>query len=277
MDLDMHAHPSNQQNIDTLTQRGNIEIPSEVGELASGLEGNGRMAEPENIIDFVHQHLRSEAPLLGKKILITAGPTYEKIDPVRFIGNYSTGKMGYALADALAEKGAEVTIVSGPVHLKPIQKDVKVIKVESANEMYDACKSIFEKVDLAILAAAVADYKPKTFSATKIKKTENTFSLELQKNKDILAYLGSVKKPNQLLAGFALETNNELENAKEKLRIKNLDFIFLNSLNDQHAGFAFDTNKVTMIDKSNKIIAFELMTKLELAKKITVEIIKRTK
>jgi phosphopantothenoylcysteine decarboxylase / phosphopantothenate---cysteine ligase len=275
MDLDMHAHLSTQENLRILKQRGNIEIPSETGELASGLEGKGRMAEPENIVDFIQSHLRFNAPLFGKKILITAGPTYEKIDPVRFIGNYSSGKMGYALADALAEKGAMVTLVSGPVNLQTKQSNIKLINVESAHEMYEACLPIFENCDLAILAAAVADYRPKEIENSKIKKKEDTLTLELQKNKDILAHLGSIKKSNQILAGFALETDNEIENAKEKLQRKNLDFIFLNSLKDKGAGFAVDTNKVTMIDKSNKITTFELMSKTELAKKITQEIISR--
>jgi phosphopantothenoylcysteine decarboxylase / phosphopantothenate---cysteine ligase len=275
MDLDMHAHETTQKNIELLSKRGNIEIPAESGELASGLEGTGRMAEPENIVEFINSHLLKNAPLYGKKVMITAGPTYEKIDPVRFIGNYSTGKMGYALADAMAEKGAEVTIVSGPVQVKPSQTSIKVLHVESAQQMFEACKLLFGNMNVSILAAAVSDYKPRNMATSKIKKKEDFLTLELEKNQDILAYLGTQKKDHQMLAGFALETDHEIENALEKLKRKNLDFIFLNSLKDKGAGFTFDTNKVTMIDKSNKITTFELMSKTELAKKITLEIINK--
>jgi phosphopantothenoylcysteine decarboxylase / phosphopantothenate---cysteine ligase len=275
MDLDMHAHETTQKNIELLSKRGNIEIPAESGELASGLEGTGRMAEPENIVEFINSHLLKNAPLYGKKVMITAGPTYEKIDPVRFIGNYSTGKMGYALADAMAEKGAEVTIVSGPVQVKPSQTSIKVLHVESAQQMFEACKLLFGNMNVSILAAAVSDYKPRNMATSKIKKKEDFLTLELEKNQDILAYLGTQKKDHQMLAGFALETDYEIENALEKLKRKNLDFIFLNSLKDKGAGFTFDTNKVTMIDKSNKITTFELMSKTELAKKITLEIINK--
>lgn len=264
MDLDMYIHPSTKESFSALQSYGNIMIPAESGELASGLSGEGRMAEPENIVDFLEKDLEGKLPLRGKKILITAGPTYEAIDPVRFIGNHSTGKMGYDIADAAAKAGAEVILVSGPTHLKAADSAVKVIRVTSAGEMYNACHEYFGSVDVAIAAAAVADYKPKGVAPQKIKKLESTLTLELEKTKDILASLGEIKK-SQMLVGFALETENEIENAKAKIKKKNLDLIVLNSLNDEGAGFGKATNKVTFIDKDFAIEPLELKSKEEVA------------
>jgi phosphopantothenoylcysteine decarboxylase/phosphopantothenate--cysteine ligase len=264
MDLDMYIHPSTKESFSALQSYGNIMIPAESGELASGLLGEGRMAEPENILEFLEKDLEGKLPLRGKKILITAGPTYEAIDPVRFIGNHSTGKMGYDIADAAAKAGAEVILVSGPTHLKAANLAVKVIRVTSAGEMYAACHEYFDGVDVAIAAAAVADYKPKDVAPQKIKKSESTLTLELEKTKDILSSLGEIKK-NQMLIGFALETENEIENAKAKIKKKNLDLIVLNSLNDEGAGFGKATNKVTFIDKDFAIEPLELKSKEEVA------------
>jgi phosphopantothenoylcysteine decarboxylase/phosphopantothenate--cysteine ligase len=260
MDLDMYIHPTTKNNFDILQSFGNTIIPSESGELASGLSGEGRMAEPENIIQFIEKDLESKLPLKGKKVLITAGPTYEAIDPVRFIGNHSSGKMGFDIATAAANLGAEVVLVSGPTHLKMKHSLVYLIRVTSADEMYDACHLYFDAVDVAIAAAAVADYKPKNVATHKIKKSEETFTIELEKNKDILLSLGQIKK-NQFLIGFALETDNEIENAKIKIEKKNLDLIVLNSLNDKGAGFGKPTNKVTFIDKDFNIFEHPLKSK----------------
>ena len=260
MDLDMYKHASTLASFDSLKQYGNIIIPAETGELASGLSGEGRMAEPENIIAFLEADLESKLPLRGNKILITAGPTYESIDPVRFIGNHSTGKMGFDIAKSAANHGALVTLVAGPTHLQIDNNLVNVIRVTSSEEMYNACHQFFDYTDVAICAAAVADYKPKHVVTQKIKKSENEFSIELEKTKDILASLGKIKK-KQFLIGFALETDNEIENAKLKIQKKNLDLIVLNSLQDDGAGFGKDTNKVTFIDKHFSIEPMPLKSK----------------
>jgi phosphopantothenoylcysteine decarboxylase/phosphopantothenate--cysteine ligase len=267
MDLDMYQHPTTKQNIDTLRKNGNIVIAAESGELASGLVGEGRMAEPENIIHFVSQYFEDILPLSGKKVLVNAGPTYEAIDPVRFIGNRSSGKMGVAIADEFAKLGADVTLVLGPSHEVPNEKLVTIVKVESAEEMYKACELVFENVDIAVLAAAVADYKPKSIADSKIKKKDSELFLELTKTTDILETLGKQKK-HQLLVGFALETDNVLEYAKAKIAKKNLDFIVANSAIEKGAGFGVDTNKVTIIDKHNKMYNFELKSKQAVAKDI---------
>ena len=274
MDLDMYIHPTTKINFDKLQSFGNTIIPAESGELASGLSGEGRMAEPENIIQFIEKDLASKLPLKGKKVLITAGPTYEAIDPVRFIGNHSSGKMGFDIATAAANLGAEVVLVSGPTHLKMKNNSVNLIRVTSADEMYDACHHYFENMDVAIAAAAVADYKPKNVALQKIKKTEATFTIELEKNKDILLSLGQIKK-NQFLIGFALETENEIENAKIKIKKKNLDLIVLNSLNDKGAGFSQPTNKVTFIDKDFNIFENPLKSKELVAQDIVNLIVKK--
>ncbi|WP_136666848.1 bifunctional phosphopantothenoylcysteine decarboxylase/phosphopantothenate--cysteine ligase CoaBC [Flavobacterium sp. H122] len=272
MDLDMYKHPSTLSSFEALKHFGNIMIPAENGELASGLSGEGRMAEPENIIAFIEKDLESKLPLRGKKILVTAGPTYEAIDPVRFIGNHSTGKMGYDIADAAANMGAEVVLISGPTHLKPKNDAVTVVRISSAEEMYTACHEYFDSVDVAIAAAAVADYRPKNVAAQKIKKNDASFTIELEKTKDILASLGQIKK-KQLLIGFALETENEIEHAKQKIQKKNLDLIVLNSLNDSGAGFGKPTNKVTFIDKNFVIEPQELKSKEEVAVDIVNKIV----
>ncbi|OXB21800.1 phosphopantothenoylcysteine decarboxylase [Flavobacterium tructae] len=264
MDLDMYKHPSVLSSFTALKSFGNIMIPAESGELASGLSGEGRMAEPENIIAFLEADLESKLPLKGKKILITAGPTYEAIDPVRFIGNHSSGKMGFDLANEAANLGAQVILIAGPTHYKAKNGLVEVINVVSAQDMYDACHAYFNNVDVAIAAAAVADYRPKVVALQKIKKAADEFSIELEKTKDILASLGAIKK-NQFLIGFALETENEIENAKLKIQKKNLDLIVLNSLQDEGAGFKKETNKVTFIDQDFKIEPMELKSKESVA------------
>ena len=272
MDLDMYKHPSTLSSFNLLHQFGNIMIPAESGELASGLSGEGRMAEPENIIAFLEADLERQLPLKGKKILITAGPTYEAIDPVRFIGNHSSGKMGFDIATCAANQGAEVILISGPSHLNVSDSRIKLIRVVSAQEMYEACHQYFNAVDVAICAAAVADYRPSHVADQKIKKTEDHFSIELEKTTDILASLGEIKK-QQFLIGFALETQNEIENAKLKIQKKNLDLIVLNSLQDEGAGFGKSTNKVTFIDKDNHIEAMELKSKEAVAQDIINKII----
>jgi phosphopantothenoylcysteine decarboxylase/phosphopantothenate--cysteine ligase len=273
MDLDMYKHPSTLSSFSKLKQFGNTIIPAESGELASGLSGEGRMAEPENIISFLESDLLSQLPLKGKKILITAGPTYEAIDPVRFIGNHSSGKMGYDIASEAADKGAEVILVSGPSHQTLKNNAVQLIKVVSAQEMYDVCQEYFENVDVAIAAAAVADYRPKNVATQKIKKQDTNLTIELEKTQDILATLGE-KKKNQFLIGFALETENEVEHAKGKIKKKNLDLIVLNSLNDKGAGFGHDTNKVTFIDKYFNEFQMDLKSKEAVAQDIVNIIIK---
>ena len=267
MDLDMWKHPSTQSNIKKLSSYGNILIPPGNGELASGLIGEGRMAEPEEILDFLVKFSERALPLSGKKALVSAGPTYEAIDPVRFIGNHSSGKMGYAIAAQLKELGADVTLVSGPSALKSPEGVLK-ISVTSAAEMLSACEEHFQAADIVVMSAAVADYTPINVATQKIKKKENEFSIELKKTVDILATLGAKKNEQQLLIGFALETNNELENAKDKLIRKNLDFIVLNSMQDKGAGFATHTNKVTIIERSGNIHEFSLKSKEEVAEDI---------
>ncbi len=267
MDLDMWKHPSTQSNIKKLSSYGNILIPPGNGELASGLIGEGRMAEPEEIMDFLVKFSDRGLPLSGKKALVSAGPTYEAIDPVRFIGNHSSGKMGYAIAAQLKELGADVTLISGPSAQKSPQGILK-ISVTSAADMLGACEEHFQTADIVVMSAAVADYTPIHVASQKIKKKENKFAIELMKTVDILATLGAKKNEQQLLIGFALETNNELENAKDKLIRKNLDFIVLNSMQDKGAGFATDTNKVTIIERSGNIHEFSLKSKEEVAEDI---------
>lgn len=274
MDLDMYIHPTTKINFEKLESFGNTIIPAESGELASGLSGEGRMAEPENIVAFIENDIEKKLPLKGKKVLITAGPTYEAIDPVRFIGNHSTGKMGFDIAIAAANLGAQVILVSGPTHLQVNHSLVNLIRVTSADEMYDTCHQYFSTVDVAIAAAAVADYKPKNVASQKIKKTDITFNIELEKNKDILLSLGQIKK-QQFLIGFALETENEIENAKIKIEKKNLDMIVLNSLNDKGAGFGQPTNKVTFIDKDFNIFENPLKSKELVAEDIVNLIVKK--
>tara|TARA_B110000902_G_scaffold87888_1_gene104474 strand:- start:21979 stop:23196 length:1218 start_codon:yes stop_codon:yes gene_type:complete len=272
MDLDMYIHPSTKENLVTLKSFGNTIIPATSGELASGLVGEGRMAEPADIVSFIEKDILSSLPLKGKKLLLTAGPTYEAIDPVRFIGNHSSGKMGFAIAEAAANLGAEVYLISGPSHQQTKNALIKKIDVVSAEEMYEAAHAYFKQVDIAILSAAVADYKPKNIVTQKIKKKDATLNIELIPTKDILASLGEIKQ-QQFLVGFALETDNELENAKSKLKRKNLDAIVLNSLQDEGAGFATDTNKITIIDKNLKEKSFKLKSKLAVAKDIMNEIV----
>ena len=267
MDLDMFAHPSTRQNLDRLKAFRNIIIEPQSGELASHLIGKGRMEEPEKIFETLADFFASRQRLKGKKVLITAGPTYEKIDPVRFIGNYSSGKMGYALAETCAAQGAEVTVVSGPVALTAKHQNIHIIHVESAAEMYTATTGAFPKADVGILCAAVADFTPATTATEKIKREGDTLHLDLVATRDIAAALGQAKRTDQKLIGFALETTNEKEHAKAKLAKKHLDFIVLNSLNDKGAGFAHDTNKVTIIAKNEERL-FELKTKSEVAQDI---------
>jgi len=274
MDLDMHKHPSTAETFKKLNSFGNIQIPAEEGELASGLSGKGRMAEPEHIVSFLEKDIQKKSPLRNKKIVITAGPTYEAIDPVRFIGNHSSGKMGYAIAETAVNLGAEVVLVSGPVNLSLEHNNIKVVPVTSAEEMYQAVHNHFSNCDIAILSAAVADYRPKDVASEKIKKNDSTLTIQLEKTKDILKSLGEIKE-HQFLTGFALETQNELENAKSKLKKKNLDLIVLNSLKDKGAGFKADTNKVTLIDKHNKVKAFSVKPKTEVANDILQYIIQQ--
>lgn len=277
MDEDMLLHPSTRNNIDKIKSYGNVIIPPVHGELASGIIGEGRMAEPEDIVRFVSDFLSAKdaQPLKGLKALVTAGPTYERIDPVRFIGNFSSGKMGVALADALAAQGAEVTLVLGPSNEQPHNAGINVKRVESADEMYAACVAVFPQTDLAIMSAAVADYRPATVAEDKIKKQEETLDIKLTKNKDILAELGKQKQSGQVIVGFALETSNEEANAQNKLERKNADLIVLNSLQDKGAGFAHDTNKVTLIGKDNFKKDLPLMSKTEVAQAIVQEITER--
>ena len=271
MDLDMYKHESTHENFKKLHSFGNIIIPAESGELASGLSGEGRMAEPENIVKFIEDDIAKNLPLRGKKALVTAGPTYEPIDPVRFIGNHSSGKMGFDIAQTLANFGAEVTLVSGPTPLTIQHPNINLVRVVSAQNMYEACHAVYENVDIVVASAAVADYRPKHVATQKIKKSDDNLVIELEKNKDILASLGALKK-NQFLVGFALETQNEIENAKQKIQKKNLDLIVLNSLNDQGAGFGGTTNKVTFINKNFDIEEFPLKTKEEVAQDIVSKI-----
>ncbi|MFC6099549.1 bifunctional phosphopantothenoylcysteine decarboxylase/phosphopantothenate--cysteine ligase CoaBC [Olivibacter domesticus] len=280
MDLDMWAHPATQRNVKRLQQFGNKIINPGKGELASGLVGEGRLAEPEEIIDYLSKGITnsspSDLPLTGKKALVSAGPTYEAIDPVRFIGNHSSGKMGYAIAQRLHDLGAEVTLVSGPTHLN-ISDQIHRINVTSAREMLAACTKAFAAADITIMSAAVADYTPEQVATYKIKKKDDHFSIALTKTTDILATLGAAKQPHQLLAGFALETDNELGNAQAKLEKKNLDFIVLNSMQDKGAGFAGDDNKITIIDRNKDQITFPLKSKQAVAEDICDFILARYK
>lgn len=272
MDLDMYKHPTTLASLNLLKSFGNIIIPATSGELASGLVGEGRMAEPEAIVAFIEQDVLGKLPLKGKKILITAGPTYEAIDPVRFIGNHSSGKMGFEIASAAANLGAQVFLITGPTHETISHSLISISKVTSALEMYDEVHKHFATADIAILSAAVADYKPKYVAHQKIKKKETALTIELEKTKDILKSLGAIKN-NQFLVGFALETNNELEHAKEKLKTKNLNLIVLNSLNDKGAGFGGSTNKVTFITHNNEVIEHQLKSKAEVAKDLMQQIL----
>ena len=267
MDLDMYRHPSTKENIEKLQSFGNILIPAESGALASGLSGEGRMAEPENIVSFINDHLTSEAPFKGKRILINAGPTLEPIDPVRYIGNHSTGKMGIALAETASAMGADVTLVLGPTNLRPSDEQINIVHIQTAKELLEACTAEFEQCDIAILTAAVADYRPKTSAEQKIKKTGDALSLELVENPDVLKSLGTVKRKDQYLAGFALETNNAVQNAQTKLNKKNCDLIVLNKPSE-NTGFKSDTNEVILIDRSGDQTKIELKSKLEIAEDI---------
>ena len=273
MDLDMLRHPSTVSNIEKLKYYGNLLITPVHGELASGLTGFGRMAEPEEILEILSQHFAQSNILKGRTALVTAGPTFEAIDPVRYIGNHSSGKMGYAIAEALAQLGASVNLVSGPTNLSISHPGIKITRTTSAEEMYEECLSLFPTSYITVLSAAVADYKPSIVAHQKIKKTGNAMTLELTLTKDIAVSLGELKKPGQLLVGFALETENEKANAKKKLVSKNFDLIVLNSLRDEGSGFAADTNKVTIIDKQNRSKEFPLKSKREVARDIVHAII----
>ncbi len=273
MDLDMYRHPSTKASFEKLQTFGNIMIPATSGELASGLIGEGRMAEPEDIVAFIENDILNQLPLKSKQVLITAGPTYEAIDPVRFIGNHSSGKMGFEIAKKAANMGANVILITGPTHQNVNHSLINIIAVVSAEEMYHEVHKYYENTDVAILSAAVADFTPIQVFSEKIKKKSETLSLELERTKDILASLGDTKK-QQFLVGFALETNNEIENAKLKLKKKNLNLIVLNSLNDKGAGFKGDTNKVTFIDNKNNVKEFQLKSKAEVAQDLLSEIVK---
>ena len=272
MDLDMYQHPSTKENIEKLIAFGNEFIAPGTGELASGLSGEGRMAEPEELLAFLENKFNPINFYSQKNILVTAGPTYEAIDPVRFIGNASSGKMGYALAEAFAEKGANVTLISGPTNLKINHPNINKIAITSAAEMFEAVKANFANSAITVMAAAVADYSPTHQAIEKIKKSEDHLQIALSKTIDILKYVGEQKKANQLTIGFALETTNELVNAQNKLKSKNADLIILNSLKDEGAGFNGDSNKITMIDKSGQIEAFELKSKNKVAQDILQKI-----
>lgn len=272
MDLDMYQHPATQRNLQILQSFGNIIIEPESGELASGLIGKGRMAEPEQIVTFITDYFAKRTDFKGKRVLVTAGPTYEKIDPVRFIGNYSSGKMGLAIAEELAGRGAEVILVCGPVNLKTRHPSIHRVDVESAAQMYEVASREFETCDIAVLSAAVADFTPKEKADRKIKRGKEDLVLELLPTRDIAAELGHVKKASQMLVGFALETNDEENNAFSKMQRKNLDMIVLNSLNDKGAGFGGDTNKVTIMDRTGGKTVYELKTKTKVARDIVNEI-----
>lgn len=273
MDEDMWKHPATKENLGKLLERGNYIIPVDIGELASGLIGEGRMSEPEKIISYLSDNFFLKQDLEGKKALVTAGPTHEPLDPVRYISNHSSGKMGIAISEELARRGASVQLVIGPTSSIVTNKAVKVQKVETAEEMYEACVKEFEKADIAVMSAAVADYTPSRKSTQKIKKNAETFSLELSSTRDILKTLGEKKYNGQLLIGFALETNNERENAISKLKSKNADLIVLNSMNDVGAGFGFNTNKITIFEKGGNEIQFDRKPKQQVAKDIVDRIV----
>jgi len=273
MDLDMWKHPSTKKNLQTLNEYGNILIDVESGELASGLIGEGRMAEPINILRFIKKFFLGQQKLTGKKVMITAGPTHEALDPVRFLGNKSSGKMGTALAEVLYEMGADVDLILGPTTVRPIHPDIKIHHVKSAQDMYEKSTALFPDVHVAIMAAAVADYRPANYSDIKIKKKSDDMNLELERTKDIAAALGEIKE-KQILIGFALETNNEAENAKRKLKKKNFDFIVLNSMKDKGATFGHDTNKISIYKDTGEVINFDLKSKKDVAKDITEVLLK---
>ncbi|HRK53132.1 MAG TPA: bifunctional phosphopantothenoylcysteine decarboxylase/phosphopantothenate--cysteine ligase CoaBC [Cyclobacteriaceae bacterium] len=275
MDLDMLQHPSTKNNIKLLQGYGNHAIAPGHGELASGLVGTGRMAEPEEIVAHLTQFFNEKKKLSGKLALVTAGPTHEALDPVRFIGNNSSGKMGFAIAEALADAGANVTLVTGPTHLTLQHPHIEIKNVTSAADMYEACKEVFPTTDIAVYSAAVADYRPATQADQKIKKTDNDLTLQLVKTHDIAAELGKQKKSGQFIVGFALETENEEQNALKKIKAKNFDLIVLNSLNDKGAGFAHDTNKIKLIDKKGEVFEFSLKNKKEVAIDIVNAIVQR--
>tara|TARA_B100000767_G_scaffold275776_1_gene315450 strand:- start:11047 stop:12261 length:1215 start_codon:yes stop_codon:yes gene_type:complete len=278
MDLDMHKNKANKSNINKLINFGNVHIPVNSGFLASGLEGEGRMQEPDQIIKFICLDILKEKTLYGKKILITAGPTYEPIDAVRFIGNFSSGKMGFALANTAANLGAEVYLVTGPTSLISKNEKINSFNITTADEMYKICSELFLDMDIAVLSAAVSDYKPKEVIQNKIKKERNdNLIIDLVSNVDILNHLGNIKKKNQLLIGFALESENEIENSINKINKKNLDAIVLNSLRDKGAGFNYDTNKITFINNKKEVIKFKLKSKTEVSIDIFNEIIKLKK
>lgn len=272
MDLDMYQHPSTKKNIETLISHGNKIINADFGELASGLMGEGRMAEPEQIVEFITQFLNSKKSLAGKTALVTAGPTYEPIDPVRFIGNHSTGKMGYAIARELADRGANVKLVSGPTNLELVHSNVTIHPVMTAQQMYEKCLTEFQEADIIVHSSAIADYTPKKTAKEKIKKNNDVLYLELHKTVDIAAELGKDKRKNQMTIGFALESENELENAKIKLKKKNFDLIVLNSLREEGAGFGHDTNKISILDQNETVKEFGLKSKTEVAADIVDEI-----
>jgi phosphopantothenoylcysteine decarboxylase/phosphopantothenate--cysteine ligase len=273
MDEDMWKHPATKANISRIEQYGNMVIPVEKGELASGLNGEGRMAEPEHILTYLLQYFSKKNDLAGKKVLVTAGPTYEAIDPVRFIGNHSTGKMGIAIARECMTRGASVTLVCGPTS-QPLPAGVNAIRVTAAADMYDACMQVFPDADIAVMCAAVADYTIASPATQKIKKDHSSLVLELEKTRDILKALGEQKKSNQVLVGFALETNNEKENALKKLSSKKADMIVLNSLNDPGAGFGYDSNKIVIFDRNGQEYSFESKSKTDVATDIINSIIK---
>ena len=275
MDLDMYQHPSTIENLRKLQLFSNQRVKSNFGELASGLVGEGRMAEPEELVEILTKHFSENIILKGKKVLITAGPTQESIDPVRYISNHSTGKMGYAIADKFAKAGAEVTLVSGQVALKSPDININLIKVRSAKEMFETTKLYFKKADIIVLSAAVADYTPAVVADKKIKKKEDTFNIELTKTVDIAKTLGAIKRPEQLMVGFALETDNEVENAIGKIKSKNLDMIVLNSLQNSGAGFGHDTNKISIIKRDGTMIDFDLKSKQDVAMDIVDEVVKQ--
>ena len=274
MDEDMWHHPVTKENLRKIESFDNKIIPVGKGELASGLFGDGRMAEPDDILQYIVDIFFTPQQLSGKKAFVSAGPTYEPIDPVRFIGNHSSGKMGIALAKELYKRGAEVVLILGPSSLPLNENGIQVIRVKTADEMYEACLNEFKQVDIAVMSAAVADYTPIKISTDKIKKSDSTLTLELIKTKDILKSLGEKKQPGQVLVGFALETNDERKNALEKLKSKNADMIVLNSLNETGAGFGLDTNKITIFEKSGEELKFEMKSKQEVAKDIVDTLIK---
>lgn len=276
MDMDMYHHPSTRRNLEVLKRYGNLVIEPGMGELASGLEGPGRMEEPENIISFLGQldAKPSKKKLLNKQVLVTAGPTHENIDPVRFIGNHSSGKMGFAIAGAFAQQGARVHLVTGPVSLECFEEGVEVIRVTSAAEMYERCSGLIDLVDVAVFNAAVSDYTPAAPHEKKVKRDDGVWSIELIPTRDIAAEMGKRKKSGQVLVGFALETDNEIEHARKKLKKKNLDLVVLNSMQDRGAGFGTDTNRVTMIDSAGKMDKFELKPKAQVAKDLVQRVLK---